>query len=657
MKKGRNLFNIALIGLFIIAFSFSVVTAFFNTTASFIELAVTTVCFAVFIFYSKLIKREAYEFFSNLSKNLAAESRETLGKLPLAVCVINQQNEFVWYNDKFSIEVLGGDNVYGSFFTDRFQYIDRAAGELSYGDRNYTTFSTELESEKQKFTVLYFIDNTTLKNEAEQFHRRKASVVQILIDNYDELMDSANGSQKNFLVSRIESALEKAFVTESNGFFRKIEKDRFVAIIDNQHLKQFIQDKFSILDKVHKAVATDRVYATLSMGIGQDAETLRESDMMARQALDMALGRGGDQVAVKSAHGFEFFGGLSKGVEKRAKVRSRMIASALRELVLECDNVIIMGHKMADFDCVGAAIGLYNAITSVSKPVHICIDREANLSRDLIDYLCRGGFESAFISPQQALETASKQTLLVVVDTHNPDFVECPELLRKVSSIVIVDHHRKMVNHIDNAVIFYHEPNASSASEMVTELVQYFGDDAKISKLEAEALLSGIMLDTKNFIIKSGVRTFEAAAFLRRSGADLVKVNHWFASSIETYHQRAKLISAAQIERGCAISCQDEFTDELLLAVPQTADELLRIRDVSASFVMYLRDGVVSISARSFGAVNVQLIMEKMGGGGHLTMAGAQIKAESCAQVRKQLLAAIDSYFEETASTQKTGGK
>lgn len=653
MKKGRNLFNISLIGLFIIAFVFSVVTAFYNTTASFIELAVTTVSFAVFIIYSKLIKREAFSFLSDMSLRLSPENRDALSQVPMPVCIVNEEDEFVWYNDKFSIEVLGGENVLGSFFSEKFQFSDRASGEFYCGEHKYTTFSYKTESQKQSFTVYYFVDDTALKNEAAEFARKKPSVVHILIDNYDELMDSANGSQKNFLVSRIESALEKAFVTESAGFFRKIEKDRFVAIIDNQHLKQFIEDKFSILDKIHKTVSTERLYATLSIGIGQDAGTLKESDIMARQALDMALGRGGDQAAIKSAHGFEFFGGLSKGVEKRAKVRSRMIASALRELVLECDNVILMGHKMADFDCLGAAVGLYKAIASVSKPVHICIDREKNLSRDLIDYLSANGMENAFISPSQAAGAISKKTLLVVLDTHNPDFVECPELLSKASDIVVIDHHRKMVNFIDNSVIFYHEPNASSASEMVTELVQYFGDNAKVSKLEAEALLSGIMLDTKNFIIKSGVRTFEAAAYLRRAGADLVKVNHWFASNIETYHQRAKLISAAEIVRGCAISFQDEFTDELLLAVPQTADELLRIQNVSASFVMYLRNGVVSISARSFGAVNVQLIMEKLGGGGHLTMAGAQIKAESCAPVREMLLEAIDSYFKENASTQK----
>lgn len=646
MKKGRNLFNLSVISLFIIAFSFSVITAFYSVTASFIELAVTCVLFGGFIIYSGLLKRDSFALLNDAAKKLSPEDKKVLEEFPLAVCITNSNGEIIWYNTHFSIEVAGGNNILGNFYKDIFK-CEKQSSEAVYKDKNFAVFTAEFKNSKEDFTLHYFIDNTSLKNDASQFHLRRPSVVQILIDNYEELIDNANGSEKNFIVSRIESILEKTFVTEGKGLLRKLEKDRFFAIIDSEHLDALILDKFSILDKIHKSITIGHIMATVSMGIGKNAATLKESDLMARQALDMALGRGGDQVAVKSNHGFEFFGGLSKGVEKRAKVRSRMIASALYELVSEYENVIIMGHKMADFDCLGAAIGVCKAIRSVSKPVHICINREANLSKELIEYLSKNGYENSFISPKNAIEITNRQTLLIVVDTHNPDFVECNELLSLAGERVVIDHHRKMVNFIDNAVIFYHEPNASSTCEMVTELIQYFGDNVNIAKVESEALLSGIMLDTKNFIIKSGVRTFEAAAFLRKLGADLVKVNHWFANSIETYHQRAKLISVAQIIKGCAISKTDEFSPELLLAVPQTADELLHIKDVSASFVMYLREGVVSISARSFGAVNVQLIMEKLGGGGHLTMAGAQIPAQSCGEVEEKLLNAIDEYFSE----------
>ncbi len=652
MKKGKNLFNIAIIGLFIIAFSFSVITAFYDVTASFIELGITTVCFGIFIVFQKLVKREAFDFFNKVRGKLAPNDFEALESFPIPVCVVNGSNEFIWYSQSFAIDVLLGEKVLGSFFTSVFAGFDYKENTVTFSGKRYSVYSSPISNSGEDCTLYYFIDNTELKKQAEQFLLKRPAVIQILVDNFEELIANANGSEKNFLASRIESTLEKTFVNECGGIFRKLEKDRYIAIIDSEHLEKLISDKFELVNKIHKTTLTGHINATLSIGIGKDAETIAESDAMARQALDMALGRGGDQVSVKSAHGYEFFGGLSKGVEKRAKVRSRMIASALKELVLESENVVIMGHKMADFDCVGAAIGLCKAVSSVSKPVHICIDREKNLSKELIAHLSAGGYDNKLISPKQAQDTVNKNTLLIIVDTHNPDFVECPELLKLAGDIVVIDHHRKMVNFIDNSVIFYHEPNASSTCEMVTELVQYFSDSLSISRLEAEALLSGIMLDTKNFIIKSGVRTFEAAAYLRKLGAELVRVNSWFANTIETYHQRAKLISAAEIYNNCAISCQDEFSDELLLAVPQTADELLHIRDVSASFVMYLRGEVVSISARSYGAVNVQLIMEKLGGGGHLTMAGAQIPAKSCDEVKEKLIAAMDEYFKET-----TGGK
>ncbi len=647
MKNRKNFFKTAVIGLFVLGFAISGLSAIYSPLLSIIELSVMLAFLIAVLIFWGVLKKQALSMFAELESKLSFESREALDEIPMPICVLGEGEEIVWYNSIFSLDVLGGENHLGKKFYEQFFCSDKSENSLMFRDRKYSYFKSEIKSSNERYQLLYLIDDTELKADSEKYHAKKPSVVQIAIDNYDELLSSIDGSQRNFVASRIEAILEKAFVTEANGILRKTEKDRFVAVIENKKLEELIKDKFSFLDRIRKSVSGAHLYATLSIGIGKDSDDLLSSDLMARQALDMALGRGGDQVAVKSAHGFEFFGGLSKGVEKRAKVRSRMIASALCELIGECDNVVIMGHKMADFDCLGAAVGLYKAVSSLSKPVHICINREANLSKELIAHLERGGYSGVLISPEQSKDAVGANTLLIVVDTHNPEITECPELLSKAGTVVVIDHHRKMVNHIDNAVIFYHEPNASSTCEMVAELVQYFNDGNSITRLEAEALLSGIMLDTKNFIIKSGVRTFEAAAYLRRSGADLVRVNAWFASSIETYHQRAKLISSSEIINGCAISYQDEFTPELLLAVPQTADELLHIKDVAASFVMYRRDGVVSISARSFGEVNVQLVMEKMGGGGHLTMAGAQIKAESCLEVKEKLVNTIEDYFKE----------
>jgi len=647
MKNHKRFFNTALISLFVICLIFSAVTAFYNVTLSLIEFAVTLIIFIALAVFSGVLRRDAHKFFLSLSKKLSPQERQSLESLPMPLCIVDSEGNIVWYNQLFSLEVLCEENLMGANFEQNFKYTDKQNGDLIYKGKKYTVLSEKAVFSKDEQTLLYFIDNTTLKNDAEKYHLKKPSVLQIVVDNYEELLSSINGSEKNFISSRIESILEKAFVLEANGILRKIEKDRFVAVVSAYQLEAFIKDKFSVIERIKKATTSGHLYATLSIGVGMDCDDLKDSDLMARQALDMALGRGGDQVAVKSEHGYEFFGGLSKGVEKRAKVRSRMIASALSELVDECENVIIMGHKMADFDCVGSAVGLYKAISQASKPVHICLDRENNLSKDLISQLISQGYGGAFILPEQVKDAVNKNTLLIVVDTHNPEITECPELLNLAGTVVVIDHHRKMVNFIDNAVIFYHEPTASSTCEMVTELVQYFKDGASIGRLEAEALLSGIMLDTKNFIIKSGVRTFEAAAYLRRLGADLVKVNGWFASSIETYHQRAALISRAEIHRSCAISYQDEFSPELILAAPQTADELLHIKDVSASFVMYKRGDIIYVSARSFGSINVQLIMEKLGGGGHLTMAGAQIPADCCMNVKEKLILAIDEYFKD----------
>lgn len=645
MKKGKNLFGISVILLFTLAFCFSVVTAFYSAAASFIELALTITAFIVLIVFMKFAKRDAFSFFESLSHKISPQSREELASLSFPACAVNELGEIVWYNVPFSIDVLGGENALGESFDECFKSEEKSG--LCKNSKRFSSLSMSLESGKESYSVYYFIDDTELKESFDEFLRRKPSAVQIVIDNYDELTNSLSGSEKNLIVGKIESVLESIFVNQSNGFFRKTDKDRFVAVIDDEHLSLLIATKFKALEQINLSGENKKIIPTLSIGIGKDAANLFSSDAMASQALDMALGRGGDQVALKSEHGYEFFGGRQNGSEKRAKVRSRMIALALSEMFAECDNVFVMGHKMADFDCLGAAVGLHKAAAYCGKSSYIVIDRDKNLSKALIAELTKNGYENALISPEKAKTLVRPNSLLIIADTHNPDFTECPELIELVKNIAVVDHHRKMVNHITGTSIFYHEPTASSTCEMVTELLQYFGDGLKISKTEAMALLSGIMLDTKNFIIKSGVRTFEAAAYLRKIGADLISVNAWFANSLETYYQKASLISGAEIYKGCAISFKDEFTSELLLAVPQTADELLHIKDVRAAFVMYKKEGVVSLSARSYGSINVQLIAEKLGGGGHLTMAGAQIAAESCIEVKEKLLEAIDDYLEE----------
>ncbi len=394
---------------------------------------------------------------------------------------------------------------------------------------------------------------------------------------------------------------------------------------------------------------SDNLPVTLSIGVGRDAASFELAESMARQALDMSLGRGGDQAAVRTKNGYDFFGGVAKGVEKRTKVKTRIVATALSELVESSSNVLIMGHQFADLDCLGAGLG-FTARSQLGKNTRIVLHETKNLVGHLVQKLRAQGYEDAFVSPDSALSLIGKDTLLIIVDTHVPYFLESTEVYNRCKSVVVVDHHRKMVDHISNAVIFYHEPYASSTSEMVTELVQYLGENCRLGKLEAEALLAGVMLDTKSFVIKTGVRTFEAAAYLRRLGADTVEVRRLFASSMEEYQKRSKIVSSAEIYKGCAVavSADEAENDDIKLLAPQAADDLLNIDEVTASFVLYLYDGAVNISARSMGKMNVQLIMEAMGGGGHLTMAGAQIKTTDIDAVRQQLLGVVEQYVENT---------
>ncbi|HBG54804.1 MAG TPA: DHH family phosphoesterase, partial [Ruminococcaceae bacterium] len=391
--------------------------------------------------------------------------------------------------------------------------------------------------------------------------------------------------------------------------------------------------------------AGDRLTATVSLGVSRGAKSPQEAEAWARKALDMALGRGGDQVAVMQGEDtYEFFGGLSKGVEKRDKVRTRVFAATLSDDMKESDTVLVMGHRYSDLDCIGAAAGIWSvACKSLGRPAYIVVDREHTLAGPLIDRLQKScPDEQIFLSPSEALSLVTPKTMLVVVDTHSPDFVESTDLLSAVARVVVIDHHRMMVRHIENALVFYHEPFASSASEMVAELVQYLGDRA-VTPAVAEAMLAGVMLDTKYFVLKTGVRTFEAAAYLRRKGADTVTVKRMFSDSIDAYKAKYRIVSNARMYGRFAVASTDAELPDIRVSAAQAADELLSIQGVDASFVIYPAGGVVNVSARSLGEVNVQLIMEALGGGGHLTMAGAQLSGVTVDQAREKLVAVIQA--------------
>ena len=466
----------------------------------------------------------------------------------------------------------------------------------------------------------------------------------ITIDNLEELQRGARDSEKAEIVSAISKKIED-YANKLDCMYYKLGGDNYLLVTDEFYLSVAINERFELLKQVRSIDFGERGYATLSIGVGHGSESVLECEDMARQSLDMALGRGGDQAAVKTDDDYEFFGGASSSTSKRTRVRTRIVASALKELIEGSDNILLMGHRFADLDSFGACFGMFSAISSLGKSAYIVVNREKSLCGQLIDYVERNGYADCVTTPEAAMSLVGDRTLLIICDTHRRNFLDCPELYDACQASVVIDHHRKTVDHIDDAVIFYHDPYASSACELVSELVQYI--QPKIGKIEAEALLSGIMLDTRNFVLHSGVRTFEASAFLRGCGAATVTVKGFFKSGFNVYKERAAIIADSHVYGDCAISRTDSADKDIRIAASQAADEMLGIDGVNASFVLFNAGDVINISARSFGAVNVQLIMETLGGGGHLTMAAAQLSDCTMDDAVRRLAAAIDKYREE----------
>lgn len=596
------------------------------------------------------IRRDAYRVLSDVARSLDPDDKDVVNRFPLPVLLVSDKREILWYNESFRGRVLGEYDLYGSSLDE----ISRAPAEsfylpggvdLSYAGHQYTVYGYRSNAHKKPVDILYFVDNTELKQIAAEYKLSKPCVMILVIDNYDELVQNAKESEKSQILGEIEGVVENYFA-ETSGFVRRLSHDRFIAMVEKRHLDKIIETRFALLDHARRIVANDRVPATLSIGVGCEAPTMNENEEAARQSLDMALGRGGDQAVVKTVNGYDFYGGISKGIEKHTRVKSRIIATALMELVETSENVIVMGHRGSDLDCVGSAVALAQAFRRIGKQSIVAIDRQGSLASSLIDKVSENGSNDLFVHPEVAKDLVTRRTLLIIVDTHNPLFVESNRLYKMCKNVVVIDHHRKMVNHIDNAVIFHHEPFASSASEMVSELLQYFGDRCRPTREDAEALLSGIMLDTRNFAIRTGVRTFEAAAYLRRIGADTVSVRKLFSSTMDDYQRRSKLVQNAEIYKNCAIAISSQNFEDIRIVAPQAADELLGISEVDASFVIYNTGDDISLSARSMGDLNVQVVMEYLGGGGHHTMAGAQLTGVTPEQAKEKLVEAIDRYYE-----------
>ena len=610
----------------------------------FIEAVVAVVAILAIAIVHIRFQSYVYTSVTAAKKVLFGKEYDALEQFTMPMAIVGEAGDIVWANAAF-LESAGrardcrGENVMKFLYPHTIQQVVAAKGtDVTIGDRQFTAFASKTEQGH----ILCLVDDTYYKAINREYVEKHPVVALAHFDNREELARDSSGSEDARIASEVEQVLTE-WAQSMGGFLRRLSGGRFLILTDEIHIRQAMEKRFEVLDKIREIKAGERRSATVSIGVARGAESLQEAEQWARKALEMALGRGGDQVAVKQKNDtYEFFGGLSKGVEKRDKVRTRVIAATLSDHIKESENVLIMGHRFSDLDSMGAAVGLWSVITkALHKPAFVVVDRQQTLAGQIVERIdANSGDRVVFLSPMDAMEQLSPRTLLIVVDTHSPDFVESRELLNHVSRVVVIDHHRLMVKRIDNAIVFYHEPYASSASEMVAELVQYIGDST-LTQHEAEALLAGIMLDTKSFVLKTGVRTFEAAAYLRRRGADTVEVKRMFADSIDSYKAKYKIVSGAEIQQNCAIACADKEFPDIRVVSSQAADELLSIRGVKASFVIYPTGNVMNISARSLGDINVQLVMEVLGGGGHLTMAATQLPNLTIEQARTKLVAAI----------------
>ena len=634
-----------------IMFAMTAATYFIGQTALFyVELGVSvvaTIAVAVSLHFFETYVGGAVK---SAKKALGGLDYQALQDFTMAVAVVGEAGDIVWTNREFIVSVSGnrecqGENILRFLYPKTVpQILEDGGTDIAVDDRQFTVYGARTGES----VVLYFVDDTYYKEINKEYALTRPVVLLICFDNREELARESTGAEDARVSSEVQAKLD-AWAVNMNGFLKRLNGERYLVLTDEEHIQGMMDSRFPILDEIRNIKNENNQSATISVGVGRGASSLKEGELWARRALDMALGRGGDQVAVKQKNDtYEFFGGLSKGVEKRDKVRTRVIAATLSDHVRASDVVFIMGHKFSDLDSMGAAVGLWSAINKVmNKKAYIVVNRAQTLAGQVVASMEeKAGGQQVFLSPQEALSMVGPHALLIVVDTHTPDFIESPELLNAVPRVVVIDHHRMMVHHIENALIFYHEPYASSASEMVAELVQYIGENC-LDRTEAEALLSGIMLDTKNFVLRTGVRTFEATAYLRRRGADTVRVKRMFSDSIDAYKEKYRIVSSAEVVNQCAIASTEQDSANIRVTAAQAADELLSIKGVAASFVLFPTGNTVNISARSLGDINVQLIMETLGGGGHFTMAGAQLADVTVKRARELLSDAIRGFMEK----------
>ena len=627
-----------------------------------IILYISILCYTYFANNKR--KSEISEQLQDLTLTVDSAAKSSLINSPFPLVILETNGNIVWKSSKFVTEFadIDMDNYIDDLIIDIKDEIEKSDNkkrksvirQIQIGKKTYTVqgeFAKSKKYERKKspeyMMILYFIDETEKVKLKQENEDKKICVGIIMIDNYEEVTQRVDAEQKTQLMAKVESTIYD-WVNETNGILVKADRDTYVYVFEQKNLEKIKEEKFAILDSIKNLVRKDKIQLTLSIAISNEGDTERDVYKSASAAMDVILGRGGDQAVIRQNGKYLFFGGKVEEVEKRTKVKARIVANALEELIKENDKIMIMGHTNPDIDAIGSALGIYRIAKTLEKEAKIVANVETPSIKDLYESI-KDQYQEVFISSETALAQVDSGTLIIVVDTHKKTYVESPELLTKTNKIVIIDHHRRSADFIDNSILTFQEVYASSAAELVTEIIQYTQNEVELSEVEAEALYAGIMMDTKNFTFKTGVRTFEAAAYLRRCGVDIIKVKKWFQSDLESYNTISEIVRKAEIVRdSIGISIYDVQEKETSLICAKAADELLTIGNITASFVLGLmEDGKVCISGRSIGDVNVQMILEKLGGGGHITLAGAQLENVTIDEAKQELISKINEYFEE----------
>ena len=611
-------------------------------------------------------KSEISETLQDLTLTVDTAAKTSLISSPFPLIILQTDGNIIWKSSKFNSEFANIDiNKYIDDLTidikseiknrqdtsnkDILRKIEIGNKTYQIKGRYVDTKRKDKKNKKEYMIILYFIDDTENIKLQKEYKDSKSCVGVLVIDNYEETIQQLESEERPQVVAQIDKCIYD-WTNLTNGILIKQERDRYIYFFEQRYLEDVKEDKFSVLDKIKEIDTKEKVQFTLSIAISNEGNTDKEKYKSVQAAMDIVLGRGGDQAVIRENEIYKFYGGRAQEVEKRTKVKARVVAHALENLIKESNKVMIMGHTNPDMDCIGASMGIYRLAKSLNTNAYI-VNNEHTPTLQAFEKSMEKDeeYEDIIINKEVALENIDEETLLVVVDTHKSNYVEAPELLTKTNKIVVIDHHRRSADFIDQSILTFQEVYASSAAELVTELIQYTQNEVELSTIEAEALYAGIMMDTKNFTFKTGVRTFEAAAYLRRCGVDIIKVKKWFQSDLESYNKISEIVRKAEIIHDTiAISQYDIIEKDTSLICAKAADELLTIGNITASFVLGLmEDGKVCISGRSIGDVNVQMILEKLGGGGHITLAGAQLENVTIDEAKQELISKINEYFEE----------